>query len=294
MPTIKNNKNYGTKVKIEEVQPSPFPTYLTAHYIASEPNANFQILYSTSNVSGWRFKGDTTWETPATTINVTTAGTFEIEFQLTDNTELAGGMFDGCTYLYKAELPATVTTLNGNTFGHCDNLMYVNLDNVLNVSDGTFYETKNFNLGKLVINDNTTRNWVLSNAVSSAYVYVNGAIELCMECKTLYRDKSFDFSNGIDGLTITSWKAYWDFGTIPVMKFPATLQTMRQFSFYRMTFGDLYFYGTTPPATIGNDGTPFEGGTTVTGHIYVPAEAVAAYQASPTFTKVAQYITAMP
>lgn len=292
MSIIKNNKNYGTKVKIEEVHPSPFPEYLTAHYIASEPNANFQILNSTSNVSGWRFKGDTVWQTPATTINLTTVGSPVIEFQLTDNTQLAASMFDGCTYLCKVELPASITTLNGFTFGHCDNLMYVNLDNVLNIAGECFYGSKSCNFGTLVINDNTTRNWYLPHSVTNSYVYVNGTIQLCMENNALYRGKSFDFSNGIDGLTITSWKAYWDFCNIPVMKFPATLQAIGQTSFFGITFGDLYFYGTTPPSTIGNDNTPFEG-TTAT-HIYVPAESVAAYQASPTFAKVAQYITAMP
>lgn len=292
MSIIKNNKNYGTKVKIEEVHPNPFPEYLTTHYIASEPNANFQILNSTSNVSGWRFKGDTVWQTPATTINLTTVGSPVIEFQLTDNTQLAGSMFDGCSNLYKAELPASITTLNGGTFAHCTSLVYVNIEHLTTIYGGCFGESKNGDLGTIVINDNSTRNWELNEIGTSTYVYVNGTI--CQFSKQKgYRGKSFDFSNGIDGLTITSWKAYWDFGTIPVMKFPSTLQAIGQGNFWGITFGDLYFYGTTPPTTIGSDATPFESGTTAT-HIYVPAESVAAYQASPTFANVAQYITAMP
>lgn len=292
MSIIKNNKNYGTKVKIEEVHPSPFPEYLTAYYISNQPDASFKILNNTGNVSGWRFKGDTVWQTPATTIAVAETGNLFIEFQLTDNTQLAPYMFDYCSNLYKAELPATITTLNSNTFAHCSSLTYVNIEHLTTIDGACFYGSQNGDLGTIVINDNTTRNWGLNEIGTSTYVYVNGTICQFSKQKN-YRGKSFDFSNGIDGLTITGWNAYWDFGTIPVMKFPSTLQGIKDYTFYAITFGDLYFYGTTPPTTIGSDGTPFEGGTTAT-HIYVPAESVAAYQASPTFTNVTQYITAMP
>lgn len=292
MSIIKNNKNYGTKVKIEEVHPSPFPEYLTATYIVTAPANDFKILNNTNNVSGWRFKGDTTWETPATAINVTATGTFAIEFQLTDNTQLTPYMFEGCSNLCKVELPASITTLNRSAFGYCTNLSYVNIEHLTTIQGDCFYGDMNGDLGTIIINDNSTRNWGLGEFGTSTYVYVNGTI--CQFSKQKgYRGKSFDFSNGINGLPITGWSAYWDFGSIPVMKLPATLQALTEYTFFALNFGDLYFYGTTPPTTVGNNGTPFEGGTTAT-HIYVPAESVAAYQASPTFTNVAQYITAMP
>lgn len=321
MSIIRNNKTYGIETKkmpannqnktitangeytadagydglgtvTVNVQPQGVQ-YVTAHYLVSAPSNSFSIFYTTSGVSGYRVKGASTWETPTTAIAVTTTGELEIEFQLTDPTTIPESMFSQNNNLFRVELPTTVTTIRNSAFYNCKNNLVVDLENITKIYENPFYGAKT-GYGKVVVNDNIQRDWGdISQITTSAYVYCNGVLYGFKSFEQKYRDLVMDFSNGIDGLPITKWRAYIDFGSIPEIKFPSTLTHIGQYTFYGITFGDMYFYGTTPPATIGNDGTPFEGGTTVT-HIYVPAESVAAYQASPTFAKVASAITAMP
>ena len=114
MPIKKNNKDYGTRVRIEEIQPNPYSQYLTGYYIVNRTDTNLTILNSTSNVSGWRIKGATTWETPVTSIPVTECGVLVIEFNLTNNTQCP--YFRACRNLFKVEFPSTITTIQSSAF----------------------------------------------------------------------------------------------------------------------------------------------------------------------------------
>ena len=77
------------------------------------------------------------------------------------------------------------------------------------------------------------------------------------------------------------------------LKFPTTLQYLGGWAFRFCTVTDLYFYGTTPPACIPFVGFNIWADSNIT-NIYVPAEALTAYQNSPDFADVVAKIQAMP
>jgi hypothetical protein len=76
MPIKKNNKNYGTKVRIEEVEPSPLPEYFYVKNLKSKVNTltitratevcpAIEVFKSTDQVN-WESMGTTTVGTPLT------------------------------------------------------------------------------------------------------------------------------------------------------------------------------------------------------------------------------------
>ena len=298
MSIIKNNKNYGTKVKIEEIQPNPFPNYLTGSYMVTAPANNFKILNNTNNISGWRLKGDTVWQTPATTITATEYGMLEIEFQLTDPTIIPQDLFMGCSSLVKIELPASVTTINSNAFFGSGLIEYPNMTNVTTTGGLLFFMCPIKSIG-LTINDNVVRNYDdftfngFDNTKVIDKVYVNGAVYVALFYTQNNGD--IDFTNGFDGLPIYKWFMYGGHMhyNLNSLKFPSTLQYLGGFSFKSCTVTNLYFYGTTPPECIPFEGNNIWSGSNIT-NIYVPAEALSDYQNSPDFADVVSKIQAMP
>ena len=299
MPIKKNNKDYGTRVVIEEIQPNPYPDYLTVHYVVPEASNSFKILNTTSNISGWRIKGATTWETPTTTISVNNNVTLVLEYNLTDSTKLVGNQFNMCFNVCKIEFPASLTTINNGALFNCRCLCEMpNLQNITYIGSTNFYSVPSNN-STYIIEDNIVRDWVPwgNDWKCSNYMLVNGRL------LSLYRgafenavdvnNKNLDFSNGIDGHIITEWAAYSERKTIPSLKFPTTLNKIWGAMFRNCTFTDVYFYNVTPPTQIVNGDNPtFFVNCTFNGNIYVPADSVNAYQEA--FANVAQYITAMP
>lgn len=295
MSVIKNNKTYGIRVKIEEVQPNPFADYLTCIYQVQQPSDSFSILENTNNISGWRYKGETEWRTPETTIQVTTSGLIEIEFNLTDNTLIDTNQFRDCN-VRKAILTPTITTINANAFFRCGLYEFPNLDNVTYIGDDCFYAYY-ARYVDYVINDSTDRtNW--SQKTFNTYIktgttkiYVNGDL---YSINSRYGE--LDLRNGIDGLPIYRWRLgnMWE-SNLSVLRLPDTLTSIKAFGFNNSTITDLYFYGTVPPTEeprIDADYfTPFTG-CNVT-NIYVPAASVDAYKANTAFQDVVDKIQAM-
>lgn len=297
MSIIKNNKNYGTKVMVEKIEPSPFTPYLTATYMVYEPSNSFKILDSTSNIAGWRFKGNTTWETPSTTIEVTDSGLIEIEFDLTDNTTISNYMFRYLsTSLVKVEIPSTITTIGSYAFGWTNMSELFDLSNVTNLGEGAFYEAKTNGLD-YTINDNVSRSGWDMKCMASQWnryankIYVNGTVYCTLA--NVPNNSNIDFSNGIDGLPIYKWYILLDSKTLDSLKFPATLTNITGRAFSNCTITDIYFYGTTPPVSDDYDNAGIWYDSNIT-NIYVPAEALTAYQNSPAFASVASKIQAMP
>lgn len=299
MSIIKNNKNYGTRVKIEEIQPNPFPEYLTVHYVVPEASNSFKILNTTSNISGYRVKGATTWETPATTISVNNNGTLVLEYNLTDSTQLTRNQFNMCFNVCKIEFPASLTTINNGALFNCRCLTNMpNLQNITTIGDTNFYSLA-ANYDTYIIEDGKTRDWSPwgNNWKCSNYMLVNGRLlslyQGSFENTVDANNKNLDLSNGIDGHIITEWGAYFESKTIPSLKFPTTLNKIWGAMFRNCTFTDLYFYNVTPPTQIVNGDNPTVFiGCTFNGNIYVPGDSVNAYQEA--FPNQAQYITAMP
>ena len=297
MSVIKNNKNYGTKVKIVEVEPSPFPEYLTATYFVPNPTDSLKIIDSTANIAGYRIKGATTWETPTTTIAVSNYGKLVIEYNLTDNTTLQGSQFILCSRLVKIELPASITTIGNQCFMWAGLIDYPDMTYVTTAGSEVFFGCPIKSMG-LTINDNVTRNY--DNGVLNGCdytdvidkVYVNGKVYVALFHTENNGD--IDLTNGIDGLPFDSWIMYGGHMryNLNSLKFPSTLQYLSGQTFAYCTVTNLYFYSITPPIKIESGDTIFDNSNIT--NIYVPAEALAAYQNSPDFADVASKIQAMP
>lgn len=297
MSIIKNNKNYGTRVVVEQLSPSPYPEYLTGTYMVTTPTNGYKILNSTNNVRGWRYKGETEWRTPVANIAVTEYGIMEIEFDLTNPATLETYMFYGVSGLKKIELTASVATINENCFFGSGLVEYPNMTNVTTAGQHLFFMCPIKTMG-LVINDNVTRNYsdLTFNGFDNAFivdkVYVNGVVHIALFSTSNGGD--VDLTNGIDGLPFNKWAVYGGHMryNLSSLKFPSTLQYMRDSSFRWCTITDLYFYGTTPPTLISGTGNNIFNEANIT-NIYVPAEALAAYQNSTDFATVASKIQAM-
>lgn len=326
MSIIRNNKNYGIETKkmpvnnqnktinangtytadqgydglgtvTVDVQPQGVQ-YLTGYYMVTEASNSFKILNNTNNISGWRFKGDTNWETPSTTISVTNYGLIEIEFNLTDSSIISSGQFRECSTLVKIELPASITTIGGSCFFGAGLIDYPDMTNVTTTGDNIFYMCPIKSMG-LTINDNVTRNYndYTFNGFDQTKVidkvYVNGAVYVAL----FYTQNNghIDFTNGFDGLPIYKWFMYGGHMryNLNSLKFPSTLQYLGGLSFRNCTVTNLYFYGTTPPECIPFEGNNIWSGSNIT-NIYVPASALTAYQNSADFADVASKIQAMP
>ena len=296
MSIIKNNKNYGTKVMVEKIEPSPFTPYLTATYMVYEPSNSFKILDSTSNIAGWRFKGDTTWETTSTTIEVTGYGLIEIEFDLTDNTTISSYQFQYNNNLVKVEIPSAITTIGDWAFAWTKLSNLFDLSNVTNLGMGAFY-SNNISGLDYTINNNVSRSGWDSKCMANMWnkfvnkIYVNGTVYCTLA--NVPNNSNIDFSNGIDGLPIYKWYILLDSKTLDSLKFPATLTNITGRAFSNCTITDIYFYGTTPPVSDDYDNEGIWYGSNIT-NIYVPAEALTAYQNSPAFADVVSKIQAMP
>lgn len=327
MSIIKNNKTYGVETKkmpannqnksinangeytaddgydglgtvTVNVSSVVWPDYLTVYYSVPEPSNSFQILGNTDNISGYRVKGASTWETPTTTITVSDPcpKTLVLEFNLTDNTKLVNNQFSSCYNLFKIDFPVTLTTLEQGCLYNCRSLCEApNMENITTVEGDVFYSI-NIKSGTYVINDNKTRDWVgMSSWTCSNYMWVNGRLlhlyDGSLENAVSVDNKSFDFTNGIEGLQITEFFApFWNIN-ITEIKFPSTLTRTAAYNFSGTTIGNVYFYGTTPPTT--SEATIFVNGS-ITGNIYVPASALTDYQNSNYFSDVVSKITAMP
>lgn len=282
------------------VNVSNIPTYLTATYFVSNPSNSFKILDTTTNIAGWRVKGASNWETPATTITVSNYGELVIEFNLTDNTTLEARQFSGCTNLVKIEFPTSITTIGEYCFFYSGLIDYPDMTYVTTAGGGLFFGCPIKSMG-LTINDNVTRNY--ANGVFNGFdytdvidkVYVNGKVYVALFHTENNGD--VDLTNGIDGLPFDTWCMYGGHMhyTLNSLKFPTTLQYLSGLAFIRCTITDLYFYGTTPPQAI-----PFEtggsddiwSGSNIT-NIYVPSAALSDYQNSSAFADVASKIQAM-
>ena len=277
----------GYSSVVVNVDVNPYPSYLTVHYTVPEPNANFKILNNTNNIAGYRVKGATTWETPATTMNVTVNGTLVLEFNLTDNTKIVEEQFFMVFNVCKVELPATVTTLEDFCFNNCRCMTeFPRLDNVTSIGENVFYSTPIL-VSKYVINDNVSRSinpgaiYNNSNAVKATdYIYINGIIHQYMNgsFENVVRiGSTLDLSNGIDGLPVTGWMPKYDSKTFTSIKFPSTLQYINEGLFSWCDITEVYFYCSTPPTILGSGSGPFQGSTPQT--IYIPNGSMAAYTA---------------
>lgn len=312
---VHNNKTYGIKVKIENpeltdvqitsngtyqhtgyygydevtvnVQPNLYPDYLTVTYVVPEITNNFKILNNTNNIAGYRVKGATTWETPTTTIAVTTIGTLELEFNLTDNTKIAENQFYMVLNVCKVDLPATVTRLEDGCFYNCRCLTEMpNLQNVTYIG-GDALSSVNIHLNKYVINDNVVRDYRgLGSTTASGYLYVNGTLyhylDGSMNNSVSVHSYGVDLSNGIDGLPIYKITFHYRGISIPTVKLPSTLTEIGELAFMEDTITDVYMYATTPPT----GGGFYNCNIT---NFYVPQGSLTAYQtAYPNYASVMQ------
>lgn len=297
MSIIKNNKNYGTKVVVEQLSPTPYPEYLTGTYMVTTPTNGYKILNSTNNVRGWRYKGETEWRTPVANIAATEYGIMEIEFDLTNPATLDGYMFYNVKGLTKIGLAASIATINENCFFGSGLIDYPNMANVTTAGQHLFFQCPIKSMG-LTINDNVARNY--NDLAFNGFdftdvidkVYVNGTVYIALFHTQNGGD--VDLTNGIDGLPFHKWFMYAGHMhyNLNSLKFPSTLQYLSGFAFKDCTIANLYFYGTTPPECIPFDGQNIWAGSNIT-NIYVPAEALAAYQNSTDFATVASKIQPM-
>lgn len=277
-----------------------YPTYLTATYFVSNPSNSFKILDTTTNIAGYRIKGATTWETPATTIAVSDYGELVIEYDLTDNTTLEARQFVGCSDLVKIEFPTSITTIGDECFSYTGLIDYPDMTYVTTTGERLFFNCRIKSMG-LTINDNVTRTY--ANGVFNGFdytdvidkVYVNGKVYIALFHTENNGD--VDLTNGIDGLPFDTWCMYGGHMhyTLNSLKFPSTLQYLSGLAFNSCTITDLYFYGTTPPQAIpfqSGDSDDIWSGSNIT-NIYVPSAALTAYQNSPAFADVASIIQGM-
>lgn len=278
-------------VDVPDVQ---WPDYLTVTYVATDPTDNFQILNNTTGIDSYRIKGTQTWLSPSMSILVSNAGEVVIEYQLIDRTTIPG-VFNGITTISKVEIPSGVTRVDGEGFNGCNNLVSIApLTNLTYVPSGFINFTK-VAFDKLYL-DNGNRNWNCNDiAYTAYYALVDGRLFAYMNMDN-QSPTVVDFENGIDGHTISEiWCTFRSKGqnmwNPSVIKFPSSLTNFSGYNMWGCTIGDVYFYSTTPPTT--NENTVFNGAT-ITGHIYVPAEAVSDYQNSGYFSDVADKIQAMP
>lgn len=294
MSIIRNNKNYGTKVKIEQLQPNPFVEYLTGVYNVTKPTTEFKILENTNNINGWRFKGETEWRTPVTTIEANQYGILEIEFDLVDETDLTRGQFNHCSNLRQVKMTSTLNKIN--CFCSSGLVEFPNLQNVTYIGEDCFYSCPITLLDLTINNDVDYSGW--HNKCFNTYqsykiynkIYVNGSLYEVSRGMT----GDLDLSDGIDGLPIYKWFAvgYNQQFNLSSLKMPRTLTHIIGQAFDRCRVDDVYFYNTTPPTAMKFDSdVVFIDPDNVT-NIYVPAASLDAYKA--TFSNVADKIQAMP
>lgn len=304
MSIIKNNKNYGTKVKIEEVQPNPFPEYLTVGYKVINNPDTFQIISNNDYyrgidyISGWRYKGETEWRTPVAEITVNDYyGTIYIEFNLVDSTKVGNDMFREISgsRITEVELPASVTTIENSAFFRCGLKEMPNLQNVTAVAEDSFYDSGVLTYD-YIVNDSLDRTGYHSKAFNGcarrgSIAYINGDVYDVISDNV----SDLDLTNGINGLPIYRFRVTNTLQqrTFDSVKFPATLTHLMGRVFQYSTVTNLYFYGTTPPVCELLDGGNIWLESNIT-NIYVPAEALSAYQNSPDFADVVSKIQAMP
>lgn len=316
MSIIKNNKNYGTKVKIEEVQPnlttlnattndtytpsSPYvgysevtvnvggyvaPQYMTGKYWLQCKDRDLPILYTISNIAGWRFKGSVNWETPVTEIPYSmltnlNCGIIEIEFNLIDNTKIATNQFRAVKGLVGIELPTTITTIETEAFFNGNLIELPNLDNVTTIGASVFYNMSGNKINGFVIDDNVDRTgynpFMFHMCNTNSYILINGMV------MGFNNDQNadIDLSNGLNGHTVTAYYTYLGQWTIGYAKFPSTLEYVRDYCFEGCVFIDgIYFYGTTPPTLRAEIGQTFCVNCNIP-NVYVPQGSLAAYQAA--------------
>lgn len=302
MSVIKNNKAYGIKVKIEEIQPNPFPEYLTVGYKVINNPDTFQIISNTDYISGWRYKGETEWRTPVAEITVNDYyGIINIEFNLVDNTKISDSMFREISgsRITEVELPASVTTIEDGAFFKCGYMGMPNLQNVTSIGDDTFYSVGVFEKSDYILNNSVDYSgWKVKcfnanfkvwwNKLNAPYnCYVNGDVY-----NVRVDSQDIDLTNGINGLPIYRFRAFILNTSLNSIKFPATLTSIVDSAFNEATITDLYFYGTTPPVSeLYDDGNIWKGSNIT--NIYVPSAALTAYQNSPAFADVASIIQGM-
>lgn len=308
-PEILDNTWFGTQAEFDALvgknpniiyyieDTSDTPEYLTATYFVSNPTDSLKILDSTANIAGYRIKGATTWETPTATIAVSNYGKLVIEYNLTDNTTLQGRQFNDCSRLVKIELPTSITTIGYGCFFYSGLIDYPDMTYVTTAGGDLFFGCPIKSMG-LTINDNVTRNY--ANDVFNGFdytdvidkVYVNGKVYVALFHTENNGD--IDLTNGIDGLPFDSWIMYGGHMryNLNSLKFPSTLQYLGGQTFAYCTVTNLYFYSTTPPIKAESGGTIFDNSNIT--NIYVPSEALTAYQNSPDFADVVSKIQAMP
>lgn len=282
------------------VQPNPYSEYLTGYYIVNRTDTNLTILNTTSNVSGWRIKGVTTWETPVTSIPVTECGVLVIEFNLTNNTQCPN--FIACDNLFKIEFPSTITTIQNSAFFDTKLQELPPLDNITSIDGDAFYRCP-FNHYEYILNDNVTRNYNIKafnndrTSCVTTYLYTNGILYRLFDDGDISFSNvtELDFTNGVNGLTVNKW---WVSNqtkkhTLKTIKLPSTVTDISTRTFAGWTVENVYFNTVTPPTVTALDGQTIFYDSNVT-NIYVPAEGLTAYQNSSDFADVASKIQAMP
>ena len=286
MSIIKNNKNYGTKVKIVEVEPSPFSDYLTVYYYAPTATDSFKIAHHANNITGYRIKGTQEWLTPPNpfAIQVANAGLFAVEYRLDDNTEIETEQF--LEYGYDVEFPSTITTLNGDAFmGWSDFPIEYIGNNITTIGAGALSSLNRM----IVIDDN--RNYTVDKSAFNTNIltYINGALYGIPEGINGQNIDIMDYSNGIEGLgTITKWYKQFDYYAHKTMiKFPSTITEITDNVLGSETNVSFVFFGNPVPPTVNGEGNVFNNDRM---KIYVPDASVNAYKQATGFTNVASRI----
>lgn len=209
-------------------------------------------------------------------------------------TKIDNSVFIYCSYLSYVSIPNTVTSIGNYVFGDCSNLQEITIPNSVTYIGNYAFQTTS--LSEITIPDSVT---TLGTSIMSGISNLNKVtIGSGLEMSTSFTYSMFTNSTG-NQTTVAYYnspilyKNFFKYGTLPFLYLGTNVSSI--YSGINASLTYLTCYPTTPPTiNLDHGQTASQFFPSGLQKIYVPAESVDLYKASPSWSFYANKIQAIP